>query len=347
MLVKKKRIPILKIITFGILPSWLKVFIYRINGAKIGKNVKFSIGSIITSKEIIIGDNAKLGFFSVIQSKSVNVGDYTSIGMMVYFNVDYIHIGKNVEIRENNLFGGMDIGKSKLQIGDYSHVHQKCFINTTLPVRIGSNTAIGGGSYIFTHSSWQSILDGYPCTFKSVIIGDNVWISWNTFILPGVEIGSNTLIAASSTVSKSIPKNCLASGNPAKVLIPSGNYPRSLVEKEKNQIVNKILNDYICYLENNLINCEIEKDGKLKKYKIKYDKNKFCNYIFADTFNLKLLKKQDVFLSFSIDDNKREYMRVNNVSWIDFANYETSGSSIYIDELLKFLKHYGLRFNKI
>jgi acetyltransferase-like isoleucine patch superfamily enzyme len=51
-----------------------------------------------------------------------------------------------------------------------------------------------------------------------VIIEDNVWIGINCIILKGVKIGKNSAIAAGSVVTRSIPANCLAAGNPARVV---------------------------------------------------------------------------------------------------------------------------------
>ncbi|MDO8610502.1 MAG: DapH/DapD/GlmU-related protein [bacterium] len=49
-------------------------------------------------------------------------------------------------------------------------------------------------------------------------IGKNVWITTRCTILPGVTIGDNSIIAAGSVVTKDIPPNCLAGGNPAKII---------------------------------------------------------------------------------------------------------------------------------
>ena len=53
---------------------------------------------------------------------------------------------------------------------------------------------------------------GVPC------IGNNVWIGGNTTILPGVNIGDNTVIGAGSVVTKDIPSNVLAVGNPCRII---------------------------------------------------------------------------------------------------------------------------------
>lgn len=52
---------------------------------------------------------------------------------------------------------------------------------------------------------------------KPVTIGKNVWVGSDSTILPGVEIGDGAIIAAGSVVTKDIPKNTIAAGNPAKI----------------------------------------------------------------------------------------------------------------------------------
>ena len=53
---------------------------------------------------------------------------------------------------------------------------------------------------------------------RPVTIGDNCWIGGSTTILPGVTIGNNVTIGAGSVVVKDIPSDCVAVGNPAKVI---------------------------------------------------------------------------------------------------------------------------------
>lgn len=59
-----------------------------------------------------------------------------------------------------------------------------------------------------------------------ITIGDHVWIAGNVVILGGVTIGSGSVIGAGSVVSKDIPENCLAFGNPCQVR-------RKITEKDR------------------------------------------------------------------------------------------------------------------
>lgn len=124
------------------------------------------------------------------------------------FYVDYgenIHVGNNVEINMNCVF----LDCNRITIGDNSG--------------IGPNTQI----YAVTHpvnpeerlcKSDNGLFDFWRTYTAPVTIGKNVWIGGNSTILPGVTIGDNTTIGAGSLVTKSIPANCLAYGNPCRVV---------------------------------------------------------------------------------------------------------------------------------
>lgn len=122
-----------------------------------------------------------------------------------YHGIDYapeIKIGKNVNIGINNHIGA---------------------INSII---IGDNFLSGANCLITDHSHGGTDADviGMPpddriLTSKGPVkIGNNVHIGENVIILPGVNIGNNVIVGAGSVVTKSIPDNTLACGNPAKVI---------------------------------------------------------------------------------------------------------------------------------
>ncbi len=61
-----------------------------------------------------------------------------------------------------------------------------------------------------------------------ITVGDSVWIGANTAVLPGVTIGSNTIIGAGSVVNRDIPEGVIAVGNPCRVV-------RKITEADKNR----------------------------------------------------------------------------------------------------------------
>ena len=91
-------------------------------------------------------------------------------------------------------------------------------------ITIGRNVMLAP-NVVITDSDWHNVWPPdqrkrlLPHHFDAdVTLEENVWVGMNTIILKGVSIGANSVIAAGSVVTKSIPANCLAGGNPAKVL---------------------------------------------------------------------------------------------------------------------------------
>ena len=76
------------------------------------------------------------------------------------------------------------------------------------------------GSYVGDENDSQpnSIVKDRPLSSKPVVIENNVWIGELCSVLPGVIIGENSIIGANSVVTKSIPANFIAVGNPVKVI---------------------------------------------------------------------------------------------------------------------------------
>lgn len=120
------------------------------------------------------------------------------------------------------------------------------FIDDTRPwmVEIGQNVQITRGVTILTHGYDWSVLKGVSGevlgSCGKVTIGDNVFLGMNAILLKGTTIGSNVIIGAGSVVTGDIPPNCVAAGNPARVLMPLEAYRekrKAAQEREARQLV--------------------------------------------------------------------------------------------------------------
>ncbi len=109
-----------------------------------------------------------------------------------------------------------------IEVGKNFFANYNCTIIDVAKVTIGDNCLMAPNVAIYTaghpiHPMTRNSTYEYG---KSVTIGDNVWIGGNVVIVPGVHIGSNTIIGAGSVVTKDIPDWVIAAGNPCKVVRP-------------------------------------------------------------------------------------------------------------------------------
>lgn len=107
-----------------------------------------------------------------------------------------------------------------IEIGDNFYANFDCVILDPGKVSFGNNVLLGPGVHIYaaTHPIDATERTGGLETSKPVSIGNNVWIGGRAVINPGVTIGDNTVIASGSVVTKDIPSNVVAGGNPCRVI---------------------------------------------------------------------------------------------------------------------------------
>ncbi len=107
-----------------------------------------------------------------------------------------------------------------ISAGENLFINFNCIILDCAMVTIGSNVAIATGVQILTahHPVLAAERIKGPELASPVTIGDNVWIGAGAIICPGVTIGDNTTIGAGSVVTRSIPANVVAAGNPCRVI---------------------------------------------------------------------------------------------------------------------------------
>lgn len=109
---------------------------------------------------------------------------------------------------------------TNIEVGENFYANFNCVILDVGKVRIGKNVMFAPNVSIYTaghpiHPDSRN--SGYEYGI-SVTIGDNVWIGGSVTINPGVNIGNNVVIGSGSVVTRDIPDNMIAVGNPCKVI---------------------------------------------------------------------------------------------------------------------------------
>ena len=111
---------------------------------------------------------------------------------------------------------------AQITIGARSFLNYGCVLLDCALIVIGQEVQIGPGVQLYTathpidaatrRAGWESAL--------AIAIGDGVWLGGGAIVCPGVSIGENTVVGAGSVVTRSLPANVVAAGNPCRVLRP-------------------------------------------------------------------------------------------------------------------------------
>ena len=123
----------------------------------------------------------------------------------------HVHFGKGVYANFNVTF----VDDTHIYVGDYT--------------MLGPNVVIAAAGHPIL-----PCLREKACQYNMPVhIGKNVWIGAGALIMPGVTIGENTVIGAGSVVTKDIPANVVAVGNPCRVMREIGDHDREFYFKDR------------------------------------------------------------------------------------------------------------------
>ncbi len=115
-----------------------------------------------------------------------------------------------------------------IEIGNKFYANTNLTILDCAKVSIGEHVFIGPNVHIYTvsHPIHHEPRNKFIEIAQPVKIGNNVWIGGSVIINPGVTIGNNSVIGSGSVVTKDIPENVIAVGNPCRIL-------RAITEDDK------------------------------------------------------------------------------------------------------------------
>ncbi len=122
-----------------------------------------------------------------------------------------------------------------ITIGENFYANYNCTILDCAKITIGSNVMLGPNVSLFTagHPVHGELRNTGLEFALPITIGDNVWIGGGAIVNPGIVIGDNVVIGAGSVVTRDIAPNCIAAGNPCKVI-------REITDEDKKYYFKKI-----------------------------------------------------------------------------------------------------------
>lgn len=116
--------------------------------------------------------------------------------------------------------------EQNIHLSPHIEIGNNVFVDEDVKIRretiIGNNVLIASGvqlvtvDHIFTDTEKPICFQGE--SISRIVIGDDVWIGTNAIILPGVNLGSHSIVAAGAVVTKNVPEWAIVGGVPARVL---------------------------------------------------------------------------------------------------------------------------------
>lgn len=227
-----------------VLPSCLRIVLYRLLGARIGKRAKLGFGAVVLFKDSLeIGTGTRIATGSIISCNEGAIGANSEIGFATLVKVPKFKLGSDCKISSGAIIrSGHTTRSSEFVAGDLVHIFPFVTIDCSRRVSIGDGTGVGPRCSIFSHSSYKSALQGYPVTYGDVNIGKRVELTYSVFVAPGVTIGDDAICAYGSYVNKDVPVGALAAGLPAAVKRNREQIIAGDIDLKK--LINGILEDY-------------------------------------------------------------------------------------------------------
>lgn len=110
-------------------------------------------------------------------------------------------------------------GAGHIDVGDYALLCPGVRLDSACHIQVGTNCMIAAGAYL-TDADWHDVYDRTRMigAHGPVVLEDNVWVGDGAIVCKGVTIGANSVIGAGSVVTRDVPANVVAAGNPAAVV---------------------------------------------------------------------------------------------------------------------------------
>jgi Acetyltransferase (isoleucine patch superfamily) len=173
--------------------------------------------------------------FTILKAGHFKAGKRLGISLSASIRIKgkqaLVKMGNHVFIRPNT---ELHADNGKINLGDNVFINRNCMIVSHKSILIGAGTSIGPGTIIYDHD--HNFKGNLEDSEKEVVIDSNVWIGGNCSILKGVHIGTESIVAAGSVVTKDVEPYTIWGGVPAK--------------KIKDRFSPETLKEHIAIIEN-------------------------------------------------------------------------------------------------
>jgi acetyltransferase-like isoleucine patch superfamily enzyme len=296
------------------------------------ENINIVAESIFIEDNIIIKNSVNIVADKIYIGSGVSIGKGCNITTGELIILDGSTIAEDVIV---DLAGGKT-PQSKLFIGPLCLVGSRVMINTCRSVIIDEESAISPGAMIFTHSFWQSRLDGYQNKFAPVYIGPKSWVGAGCQILPGINIGVGSIVVSNSTVVDNVQSKTMVAGVPA-IEIKKNLTPINDLAQKKSILI-KIIKEFIFYLNEKKIETSTSDDVFI----VNIENQQYYLIVETENHKIEVDERNTILLTFRCQENKiGNYFAIFDLISLAFYGNENS----LVHTLRNHLRRNGVRFS--
>jgi len=342
MKIRDTRIPIIKVFTIGLLPSPLKKMYYRLKGYSIGRRTTLGLGCVLDIKtKCKIEEDVSIGFFCIISCETLFIGKGSKIRSFTAIIVPYVEIGRDVIISETTIIRAQQpFPDSQIIIGDRVHIFPFAIIDPSRPVRIGSESAIGLSTYIFTHGAFKDKLSGFPTNYGEIKIGKGVWLTNRIFVMPGVTLGDDIVVGPSSVVTRSFQETGFVFGIPARMVKRKKEFITPYTDEQQFNLLKEILHEFQIYVQHFYkVKTNLISDNNLV---INYGRNNILLMLIKSFDPLNTIEPNHTYIIFEkLKPEIKEFLNKAHISWFSYKSHQCSSN---LGEVATVLRDYFSRF---
>lgn len=190
------------------LPSFLKIPIYRLLGARIAKGATIAPLTILLADSITLGPYTQIKPLSIVVGRKIELEAYAGISNLCVIN-----------------------GNSDLHLAARAAIGPGCMVDLHAPVTLGEYSALGPRTSLMTHGTFWPTAWGYRNKQAPVEIGDFVWVASDCFIEPGIKIGSQSMIMSATNITRNIKESLIVFSCDTPTSTMRSNVPLALFKK--------------------------------------------------------------------------------------------------------------------
>lgn len=153
--------------------------------------------------------------------KDSRLGEHVVVGEDCFVENSELH--EHVQLNRRNFISHAILGSCTYTgvntVIKHAEIGKYCSISWNVSITGNTHNYKTLSPHPLSHfPSFGFVEERSPLAYKTVKIGNDVWIGMNTCILPGVQVGDGAIIGAGSVVTKDVPAYAIVAGNPAKVI---------------------------------------------------------------------------------------------------------------------------------